>query len=385
MGKFRFASLFAATAMLLGLGFAGQATSAGVNLSKNSGVATYLRSHGWDPGQFAIQRGIRNYAGPHCPGAGWNCTVTLKVVQVASVSNVYECLPGDTCTGVLQGSATGTANNTFICEQGGSSDQDQSGDQGQQDQSGDQGQQPAPVSSPTRTQTCGVTQLNGSGNNVVRIKQMIKQGNGTALSAEQTADVTQTSVSGSNHASVLQAVMQSIKEDAASQAQTAFQEATFNQTSTSGRNRIDLTQGLKQTEKTDLATVSTQDQGGSARGNIHQLSTGVSTFDVDQHARQKMDGTAATVQNQDPYEFCCASQGTNIKDSGAISQESVQDEFPNHNQQGTLEADCTTTGKCNAMQSATQNGVTLTNGASSRSFHIYDICLNTVCTTALPD
>ena len=52
------------------------------DLSTTPKLKSYLRSLGMNPKGFVIQRGERNYAGPDCPGAAWNCTTAQKVVQV---------------------------------------------------------------------------------------------------------------------------------------------------------------------------------------------------------------------------------------------------------------------------------------------------------------
>jgi hypothetical protein len=44
-------------------------------------------------GGVAVQKGLRNYAGPTCPGSGWNCTTADDVVQVSHKggTNVFVC------------------------------------------------------------------------------------------------------------------------------------------------------------------------------------------------------------------------------------------------------------------------------------------------------
>src|SRR5439155_27219846 len=64
------------------------------NLRTRAGAARYLRSIGLNARHFVIQRGIRNYAGARCPGAGWSCTSTAHpVIQIASAggSNTFMC------------------------------------------------------------------------------------------------------------------------------------------------------------------------------------------------------------------------------------------------------------------------------------------------------
>ena len=68
----------------VGAGAARTPTKHAINLSSNAGVKQYLRSLGISPRGVVIQRGVRNYAGPNCPGKGWNCTRSQRVVQIAT-------------------------------------------------------------------------------------------------------------------------------------------------------------------------------------------------------------------------------------------------------------------------------------------------------------
>jgi hypothetical protein len=45
-------------------------------------VVRYLRSLGLRQRGLVVQRGLRNYAGPKCPGKRWNCTTARRVVQL---------------------------------------------------------------------------------------------------------------------------------------------------------------------------------------------------------------------------------------------------------------------------------------------------------------
>ena len=54
-----------------------------LDLSNRAAVVKYLASHGIDSKKIVIQRGARNYAGPHCPGRGWTCTTAKRVVQIS--------------------------------------------------------------------------------------------------------------------------------------------------------------------------------------------------------------------------------------------------------------------------------------------------------------
>ena len=54
----------------------------------------YLRSIHVNPKGVVNQRGLRNYAGPNCPGKGWSCTNTKRtVVQISKRrgKNMFRC------------------------------------------------------------------------------------------------------------------------------------------------------------------------------------------------------------------------------------------------------------------------------------------------------
>src|SRR5919108_1689312 len=55
-----------------------------VNVRSQASINRYLRSIGVNPATAVVQKGLRNYAGPNCPGADWNCTsANAPVVQLA--------------------------------------------------------------------------------------------------------------------------------------------------------------------------------------------------------------------------------------------------------------------------------------------------------------
>ncbi len=55
-----------------------------INVSTRAAVVHYLRSIHVNPKHAVIQRGLRNYAGAHCPGKHWTCAGTKHtVVQIA--------------------------------------------------------------------------------------------------------------------------------------------------------------------------------------------------------------------------------------------------------------------------------------------------------------
>lgn len=88
--RFRILSvLVALAAAVVVVGSSGAVTAkqrgaAKIDVSTTSGVIHYLRSIHVNPSKVVIQRGVRNYAGPNCPGKRWQCATTRRtVVQIA--------------------------------------------------------------------------------------------------------------------------------------------------------------------------------------------------------------------------------------------------------------------------------------------------------------
>jgi hypothetical protein len=83
---------FAAAVLMTSAGV-GNAAPSTIDLSSDQAVKTYLTAIGVNPADVVIQRGLKNYAGPFCPGPDWNCTTATQVVQVAQPggANSFEC------------------------------------------------------------------------------------------------------------------------------------------------------------------------------------------------------------------------------------------------------------------------------------------------------
>src|SRR5439155_4918531 len=110
------AVLAAALVVITGAG-AGNQPPKKIDLTDLAAVDSYLRSLGLDPAKVVRQVGLRNYAGPSCPGIGWNCTTSTTVVQVSAAGgeNKFECVGQDPPNG-----GTNPATNTCVVMQGGS-------------------------------------------------------------------------------------------------------------------------------------------------------------------------------------------------------------------------------------------------------------------------
>lgn len=85
----------------------------GPDLSSPTAIANYLTSKGIDPSTVVTQTGLNNYAGPNCPGLGWTCTTSTRVVQLAAPGgqNVTDCSTSttDECISIEQSDTRNTA------------------------------------------------------------------------------------------------------------------------------------------------------------------------------------------------------------------------------------------------------------------------------------
>ena len=192
-----------------------------IDVSSKAKVHQYLRSIHVNPKGVVIQRGQRNYAGPHCPGKGWNCTTARKVIQIATAA---QARAGRSFN------ATGGTNVASCVKLTGSS------------------------------QTCSIIQVAGNGfSNKATVTQVIGQ-SGQTLNGTQGAQVTQTSTNGSNTVQLDQVIGQLSVSFAGSVNQSQTSTPTFNitQTSTSGAQMIKATQTSGQAETGPNATAGAQ-------------------------------------------------------------------------------------------------------------------------------
>ncbi len=134
-----------------------------LDLSTRSAVIDYLRTIHVDPTGLVIQRGLRNYAGPSCPGRGWTCTSTAHaVVQVASAAgrNTFSC-SSRTCA-VVQVARAAAADNTAKC-----------------------------IKITGLTQSCTINQSSASSNNIAVVYEAEVGALAPTQTASQTASITQ--------------------------------------------------------------------------------------------------------------------------------------------------------------------------------------------------
>ena len=353
---------------------AGAATHPGVragaakfDLSTRTGVVRYLASVGLHSHGFVIQRGQRNYAGPRCPGKGWTCTRSTRVVQVATrpgAVNRYEYSataaaapsPPPSPCGAVQ---NGPSNNAKA------------------------------IITSASPQSCTITQnATGTGGNFVQLSETIQQNSGASQTASQDAKVTQTSNTGSNNVQITQQVTQSITETATSdinESQVSDQTFTVKQTSNTGKQDSKVTQSLSQTESDSSATSGSQYQRANLIGHVDQLSAGVSTSQNNQTENQSQTASESpssdVSQTQIGPTRCCTSQGNNTRDTFKVVQKTSQtntSESASYTEDAQI--DLSTTGSANGSQTITQNDTTTTNSSTGSTVNIGTTCTQGECT-----
>ena len=419
--------LATATVLLLLLVMAGAPAGANAaskdqahsDLSSLPKIEAYLASIGIDLGSMVVQQGQLNYAGPNCPGAGWNCTAAAnRVVQLGSAThpstNVVDCSPTvsvtvlglDECV-IVQSSALNLAETPTTLNSASCDIQSASGDS---------------------KQKCKIKQSSKKGNNSAEVRQRSTQRGGSPQTATLEASIEQMSESGNNTAKITQTIQQTLDDRqtaAVTQTQNARQHATVQQTSMAGYNSSDLQQyqyqdenaqsqaSIDQQQNTD-PTLTTQGRNlhaevtqtstaaGNITSNLRQLITqnqnadsppgcilpcsvtqiqshgaggleghvtqttaapGVMRSTSAQDERQTQDANTEGVltQTQEGPEFCCATQtGGTPANVNTVDQSNVQQNNTGIGQSTQQTGKCSTTGggNCTASQTYTSNSGT---------------------------
>ena len=170
------AALLAGVALVAasGAGAAKAPKTARIDVSTKAAVVHYLRSIHVNPKGIVIQRGSHNYAGASCPGKGWTCTHSRRVVQIATGhgKNRFRCASGR-CV-VIQLTKSPLAASTAKC-----------------------------VKTTGTSQFCSITQ-SGTGPNTAIVYMNVTTLNGQTQSVTQNAEITQTANTALNKACVFQ-------------------------------------------------------------------------------------------------------------------------------------------------------------------------------------
>jgi len=181
-----------------------------IDTSSRASIVQYLRSIHVSPKGLVIQRGLRNYAGAHCPGKGWTCAGTRHtVVQIAKRGglNRFACRTAKCAVVQLGGAsrglrllAAGPASsaltppvNTALC-----------------------------VKTTGITQSCVINQPNATGTNEAVVWMVTPKLTGLTQSATYSASITQGPPSaGSSSNTNLACVTQAVTIDGSSTKTTA--------------------------------------------------------------------------------------------------------------------------------------------------------------------
>jgi hypothetical protein len=253
----------AAVALIAGssAAFADAQGAAAIDVSTRAAVVDYLRSIHIDPRGVVIERGLRNYAGANCPGAGWTCTATTHpVVQVAAAggSNTFRCTTAS-CVVVQIANARASGTNLATCIKTGGS-----------------------------AQTCTINQASPSKNNKAVVYQNIAKTSGLTQSFTSTVTITQKATGSAvapnlNEACVYQSISLdrsgTIKSPKVILVQNAHQSVTIKQDSANGGN---------------LAAESATPQGACTLGQITQRQTLHSILTVPKLIKQRQNAGTLT-------------------------------------------------------------------------------------------
>lgn len=345
-------AIAAAIALVSASGAASGAPSTGrqINVSTRAAVLKYLRSIHVNPKGIVIQRGSRNYAGPHCPGRGWNCTTSRRVIQIGTHASARAGRSFLTA---------GPSTNLATC-----------------------------VRLTGSSQSCVIVQTGGNNvSNKAVVTQVIGQ-SGQILNASQVAQVTQTSTNGSNTVQLDQVIGQlslTLAKTGVNQSQNTAQSFTISQTSTAGgAQTIKGTQTSGQAETAPAGTTGSQFAAGTLVGDVSQSSTGLSTGTITQTHAPLLQAKGPDVDQTviDPMK-CCAEQSGNPNDTLTITQNGTVktsgDATPTIS--SLFQAECQSSGNCTATQSSNTNGVQNTNTASGSSISETFDCTGSECTT----
>jgi hypothetical protein len=309
-------ALIVAAVVIASAGARTTAPAKTLNLTSRSSILAYLGSVGVDARTVVFQHGTRNYAGPSCPGQGWNCTSARQVVQFGDGSggNQFTCTPASagtasptTCV-IVQVSTSGT--NSATCVQR--------------------------SLLPGASQACTITQQNVSGLNQSVVDERAVQRDGQSQLATQDAQVTQANGSGKNSSTLAQTIWQLtssvtatssvvVAPSAVAQDQDAEQNNALLQTATTGDQASTMSQFVAQRADTNAGS-GTQNQTGNGTATVDQHSAGVSTSDNDQKMNQQMQAPrgAAVVQTQIGPFRCCSVQDSNPHDTFTLKQSKTQ-------------------------------------------------------------
>lgn len=318
-------------------------------------VAEAVIAAGLDLDHVVVQRGERNYAGPHCPGKGWTCTAARTVVQVdagKASSSTFVCTPS------ADGSADPAAGECAVIQVG-------------------DGQHSATCTEVAvdrwSTPSCFIQQkvMSGGGANTASVAQRVGQTSGEEQLFRVVARVRQLSVSGSNTVQITQQLTQNstVPGLLIDQDQHAHVRYSVLQRSETGSNNANVAQSVSQDQRATRATRGFQTQRAYILGHLVQDSAGVSRSLSKQSESQRQTaprGTSVMQTQQGPFR-CCSNQTGNPHNRLDVKQSSKQQQSPGGTSTQDMQGSCESSGSCGIDQLAAAQGKQKTKSCNGKS------------------
>jgi hypothetical protein len=377
------------------------------DLSSRRAIVRYLRSVGIRQRGIVVQRGLRNYAGPRCPGKRWNCTTARHVVQVGWSThggpvNKMECF-APSCE-IVQ--IAPNADNDAKCFQQTGENQFCKIIQNGHTNLATVVQKIVQKDQPTRTgtQKAYVDQTASGSSNTANVTQDLVQHTNVrsaraivqALLADQFTDVQQ---NGSGGVANTANTFQQLKQDAVGRSTgqtTPVQQmlndhdldpstprntsAVIDQTSGTGPNTVTRRQvhelnATATAVRGDITQVQGSPDGGLeglSDDDIHQESTGPASSDNDQTKQLNMSATTSppgvVMQTQEDPAWCCSQQIGDATSRFTLDQASTTlASDPGADQTIQVRADVQSTGTVTVNQTTNVDGEVRTDSCTGTS------------------
>jgi hypothetical protein len=303
-----------------------------INVSTRAAVVHYLRSIHVNPKHAVVQRGLRNYAGAHCPGTRWTCASTKHtVVQIAKRGGQNRFVCRSSKCVVVQ--VSGTSHGVYLSGRISAAAPSKGG--------GNSGVCVKTGSGATTGggQTCTINQT-GSGPNTASIYENTNKVSGLVQTAQYTASITQQSsgsgAAGKNTACVTQNITQDGSTTNTNGKLTAvtlqaIQTIAITQNSLSGNNSAQnsaLSTGACDFGSTTLMQSQTQTSTVSATGDITQsmnpsvngLTGGNVSLDIEQNQASGVKGIATGTNSADFTQTTNQTAIANAKNGKTVNQ-----------------------------------------------------------------
>jgi len=349
-GIFRLGLVLVASVALVsasGAGTSAAKSGTRIDVSTRASIVHYLRSIHVNPKGVVIQRGLRNYAGPSCPGRAWRCARTQHaVVQIARPGGMNRFLCRTARCAVLQVAAAASRNSATCIKTTGLG------------------------------ASCSITQSNSAGNTALIWEDAGKL-TGLTQTAVYSASIVQQSGSGANLACVHQSIFidgstTNTRSAGATVTLEAHQSIFVKQDSTSGSNTAENAANPSPGVYACASTAMSQDQKltstATSKGMVTQNENaaqspcpdGVSgdnanmCLDIEQNQSTGFKGSASGANSATFLQTNSLSATANSPTGVGQTQSSVNPTGPGGGLVGTVNQDSSGLSTATATQSETQ-------------------------------